>query len=147
MTTFRCRRSATTSCGRAFCGISRFFPGEPPPTLESFKPRPKNRLAFFRLGPTLPAMQLKLVSVLGMVVFIAMAWACSSHRKLFPWRTVLWGIGLQFVFAVLILKTRTGEKVFGLAGRAVNRLVGFANEGSQFVFGPLANRELMSQPF
>src|SRR2546423_8103036 len=92
-------------------------------------------------------MQLKLVSLLGMVVFIAMAWGCSSHRKLFPWRTVLWGIGLQFVFAVLILKTRIGEKVFDLAGRAVNRLVGFANEGSQFVFWPLANRELMSQPF
>ena len=92
-------------------------------------------------------MQLKLVSLLGLVVFIAVAWVCSSHRKLFPWRTVLWGIALQFVFAVLILKTRTGEAVFDLAGRAVNRLIGFANEGSQFVFGPLANQTLMSQPF
>src|SRR5437899_5959832 len=91
-------------------------------------------------------MQLKLVSLLGMVVFIAMAWACSSHRKLFPWRTVIWGIRLQFVFALLILKTTTGEMVFDLAGRAVNRLVGFANEGWQFVFGPLAKQTLMSQP-
>ena len=92
-------------------------------------------------------MQLKLVSLLGMVVFIAVAWAISSHRKLFPWRTVLWGLGLQFVFALLILKTGPGEQIFDLAGRAVNRLVGFANEGSRFVFGPLANESVMSKPF
>ena len=50
-------------------------------------------------------MQLKLISLLGLVAFIALAWAISSNRKLFPWRTVLWGLGLQFAFAVLILKT------------------------------------------
>ena len=66
-------------------------------------------------------MQLKLVSLLGMAVFIAIAWGVSTQRKLFPWRTVLWGLLLQFIFALLILKTRTGEKVFELAGRAVNR--------------------------
>jgi concentrative nucleoside transporter, CNT family len=82
-----------------------------------------------------------------MVVFVALAWSLSTHRKLFPWRTVLWGIGLQFVFAVLILKTNTGERVFRFAGLAVNRLVGFANEGSQFVFGPLANPEALTKTF
>jgi hypothetical protein len=30
------------------------------------------------------AMQLKLISLLGLVVFIALAWAISSNRKLFP---------------------------------------------------------------
>jgi concentrative nucleoside transporter, CNT family len=82
-----------------------------------------------------------------MVVFVALAWSLSTHRKLFPWQTVLWGIGLQFVFAVLILKTTTGERVFDFAGRAVNRLIGFANEGSQFVFGPLANPEALTKTF
>jgi concentrative nucleoside transporter, CNT family len=91
--------------------------------------------------------QLKLVSLLGMLVFVALAWSLSTHRKLFPWRTVLWGIGLQFVFAVLILKTETGQKVFEFAGRAVNRLVGFANEGSQFAFGPLANPDALTKTF
>src|SRR4026207_1171532 len=82
-----------------------------------------------------------------MLVFIALAWSLSTHRKLFPWRTVLWGMALQFIFALLILKTHPGEQVFELAGRAVNRLVGFANEGSQFVFGPLANGEVLGKTF
>src|SRR6185369_669045 len=38
----------------------------------------------------------KLVSLIGLVIFIAVAWSISSNRKLFPWRTVLWGLGLQF---------------------------------------------------
>ena len=59
-------------------------------------------------------------------------------RKLFPWRTVLWGLGLQFVFALLILKTPWGAAVFDFTGRAVSKLIQFSNEGCQFVFGPLA---------
>ena len=92
-------------------------------------------------------MQLKLVSLLGLVLFIAMAWGLSTQRKLFPWRTVLWGIVLQFIFALLILKTGPGEKVFEVAGRAVNRLVGFATEGAKFVFGPLADAETLGKAF
>ena len=48
-------------------------------------------------------MQLKLVSLLGLVVFIGLAWAISSNRKQFPLRAVLWGLGLQFTFGWLIL--------------------------------------------
>ncbi|MCC6820088.1 MAG: hypothetical protein IT579_05085, partial [Verrucomicrobia subdivision 3 bacterium] len=39
-------------------------------------------------------MQLKLISLLGLVVFVGVAWTISSHRRLFPWRTVLWGLAL-----------------------------------------------------
>jgi CNT family concentrative nucleoside transporter len=92
-------------------------------------------------------MQLRLVSLLGMVVFIAVAWAMSSHRKLFPWRTVLWGLALQFVFALLILKTDAGKAVFDLASRAVTKLIQFSNEGCQFVFGPLATDASLQQAF
>ncbi len=59
----------------------------------------------------------KLVSLLGLLSFIAFAWALSTDRKRFPWRTVLWGLGLQlalaksfgpsnsFVFAISITAT------------------------------------------
>jgi len=83
-------------------------------------------------------MHLKLISLLGLAVFVALAWALSLNRKLFPWRTVIWGLALQFVFAVLILKTPWGAAVFDFAGRAINKLIQFSNEGCQFVFGPLA---------
>ena len=92
-------------------------------------------------------MQLKLVSLLGLVVLIAVAWGLSSDRRRFPWRTVAWGLGLQFLFALLILKTTPGRMVFELANAAVGRLVGFANEGARMVFGPLADAEALRGPF
>ena len=90
-------------------------------------------------------MQLKLVSLLGLVVFVGIAWAISSNRKLFPWRTVAWGLGLQFLFGFLILKTHAGERVFDFFQRGVTKLIGFADEGSKMVFGPLANTDLLSE--
>jgi CNT family concentrative nucleoside transporter len=92
-------------------------------------------------------MQLKLISLLGLIAFVAVAWAISQHRKLFPWRTVIWGLGLQFVFAVLILKTPWGAAVFDFTGRAINKLITFSNEGCQFVFGPLAVDSMMQTAF
>ena len=89
----------------------------------------------------------KLVSLLGLVAFIGVAWMLSSHRRLFPWRTVLWGLGLQFIFAALILKTPWGAAVFDFTGRAISKLVQFSNEGCQFVFGPLAVDSMMQAAF
>jgi CNT family concentrative nucleoside transporter len=92
-------------------------------------------------------MQLKLVAALGLITFLGLAWAISSHRKRFPWRTVLWGLGLQFTFAILILKTAPGRAVFNFTGAAIRKLADFATEGNKFVFGPLANGEVLSQAF
>jgi concentrative nucleoside transporter, CNT family len=92
-------------------------------------------------------MELKLVSFLGLVAFIALAWIISEKRRLFPWRTVLWGLGLQFLFALLILKTRAGHEVFDFTGRAVRKLILFSNEGCRFVFGPLADDATMGRVF
>jgi CNT family concentrative nucleoside transporter len=92
-------------------------------------------------------MQLKLVSLLGLCVLLGLAWACSAHRKKFPWRTVGWGLGLQFLFALIILKTGPGRKVFEVAGAVVNRISEFANEGSKMVFGPLADTTALKGAF
>jgi CNT family concentrative nucleoside transporter len=61
-------------------------------------------------------MELRLISLFGWMTMILAAWAISYNRKLFPWRTVVWGIGLQFVLAVLILKTPGGKVLFEFAG-------------------------------
>ena len=44
-------------------------------------------------------MDLRLISLFGWIAMIAAAWAISYNRKLFPWRTVVWGVGLQFTLA------------------------------------------------
>ena len=90
-------------------------------------------------------MQLKLISLLGLVVFIGMAWALSSNRKQFPWRAVLCGVGLQFLFGFLILKTKLGEQVFHFFQRGVTKLISFADEGAKMVFGPLADKALLTE--
>jgi CNT family concentrative nucleoside transporter len=92
-------------------------------------------------------MELRLISFLGWFAMIAAAWAISYNRKLFPWRTVIWGIGLQFTLALLILKTPWGAEFFVLAGKAVQKLIQFSNDGCKFVFGPLADENLLTEKF
>jgi CNT family concentrative nucleoside transporter len=92
-------------------------------------------------------MHLRFISAFGLVLFIGLAWAISSNRKLFPRRTVLWGIALQFVFACLILKTPWGAALFSFLGSAIQQLIRFANQGTSFVFGPLADTSTMAKAF
>jgi CNT family concentrative nucleoside transporter len=75
----------------------------------------------------------------GWVAMLLLAWGLSYNRARFPWRTVLWGLGLQFTLAVLILKTPWGGNLFKVAGKAIQKLIQFSSEGTQFVFGPLAD--------
>lgn len=90
-------------------------------------------------------MELRFISLLGILSFILIAWFLSAHRNLFPWRTVLTGLGLQCALALLILRTRLGQQIFELAQNTVDKLLGFANEGASMVFGPLANTSLLAE--
>mgnify|MGYP000106108885 CR=1 FL=1 len=85
--------------------------------------------------------------LLGLVVFLGAAWALSADRRRVPWRTVLWGVGLQTALALFILKTRAGQAIFDFAGRAIRALIQFASEGSAFVFGPLAAPVTLEKAF
>lgn len=80
----------------------------------------------------------RLVSLLGIAVLIGVAWLFSTHRRAVNWRLVAWGTGLQFIFAVLILKTGPGRWVFDGMSRVVGKLLDFQFEGAKFVFGTLA---------
>src|SRR5579859_6421900 len=78
----------------------------------------------------------RFTGLLGILAILVTAYLFSSHRRAIQPRVILWGLGLQFAFAVLVLKTEF-RKVFELAGVAVNAMLNFAEAGSQFVFGPL----------
>ncbi len=92
-------------------------------------------------------MTLKLISAFGLIVLVGVAWLLSERKRLFPWRVVLWGVVLQFSFGLFILHTEIGKAIFGKCQDGVNRFIGFANEGNQMVFGPLAKRELLEKSF
>jgi CNT family concentrative nucleoside transporter len=91
--------------------------------------------------------ELHFTSLFGWVTMLLLAWAISYNRKKFPWRTVLWGLGLQFSLAILVLCTPWGAAFFVFAGKVVQKLIQFATEGTKFVFGPLADQDLMGKIF
>jgi CNT family concentrative nucleoside transporter len=81
--------------------------------------------------------------LIGLVVILGAAWVFSAKRRAIRPELLLWGLGLQFTFAFLVLKTGFG-RVFEAASVAVNALLAYAEAGSQFVFGPLGAK---SGPF
>ncbi len=89
----------------------------------------------------------RLTCLLGLVVFVALAWALSERRRLFPWRTVAAGLALQFVFGALILRTGAGKGAFVFLDKAFRKLLGFADEGLGFVFGAISKPALMAPVF
>ncbi len=92
-------------------------------------------------------MALKLVSALGILILIGCAWLLSRNRRRFPWRTVLWGLGLQFAFAIFILKTPIGLRLFQAAQVMMDHLNAYAYEGAKMVFGPLGDAEALRRTF
>ncbi|MFA6004504.1 MAG: nucleoside transporter C-terminal domain-containing protein [Elusimicrobiota bacterium] len=80
----------------------------------------------------------QLLSLAGTFVITGIAWLFCKHRKQVNWRTVAWGLGLQFIFALLILKTGPGRWGFDHINLIVTGLLDFQTEGGKFVFGSLA---------
>jgi CNT family concentrative nucleoside transporter len=83
----------------------------------------------------------RLQPLVGLIVILAIAYACSTNRRAIDTRIILWGLGLQIVFALIVLKTTAGQRTFQALGGAINRLLDFAFVGSSFVFGPLGSKE------
>ena len=79
------------------------------------------------------------VSLLGLAVMIAIAWACSSDRRRVPWSTVAWGVGLQLALGVLLLKTPLGRLFFAAMNGLVTAMIGYTDVGVRFVFGGIVD--------
>ncbi len=80
----------------------------------------------------------RFTGILGLLCMLGLAYAFSTNRRAIRIKTVAWGLGLQFVFAIFVLKIDFGRIAFQKAGDAVTRLLGYAYAGSHFVFGDLA---------
>jgi CNT family concentrative nucleoside transporter len=87
----------------------------------------------------------RFISLLGLLSFIGVAWLLSTDRRRFPARIVVGALVLQLGIAFFTLRTGTGHDLVVLADRTFNKLLGFANQGSALVFGPLANTPLLEQ--
>ncbi len=79
----------------------------------------------------------RLTGVLGIAVILLLAYIFSTNRKAIRVQTIVVGLTLQFLFAVLVLRVGLGVRVMTAAGDAVDRLLSYSFAGSQFVFGEL----------
>jgi CNT family concentrative nucleoside transporter len=78
--------------------------------------------------------------LVGLVLILGVAYALSTNRRAIRLRTVAWGLGLQFLFALIVLKTGAGQHAFQVLGDKIQQLLGFATVGAAFVFGPLGDK-------
>ena len=76
----------------------------------------------------------QLIGILGIVVLLAIAFALSNNRKQINMRIIGWGLGLQAIFAIFILKTPIGGPLFGFLDKTIRKLISFSDAGSDFLF-------------
>ena len=79
----------------------------------------------------------RFTGLLGLLVFLGLAYAFSTDRKAIRWRTVGWGLGLQIVFAFLVIKWSYGQTILHAGSVAVTSMLSHAADGSSMVFGRL----------
>src|ERR1700684_2055195 len=82
----------------------------------------------------------RFTGILGLLTMLTLAFVFSTNRRAIRGKTVAWGLGLQFAFAVFVLRVDIGRRIFQYAGDAVNQLLSYAFVGSQFVFGDLGKQ-------
>ena len=79
----------------------------------------------------------RFTGLLGLVVFLGLAYIFSTNRSAIRWRTVAWGLGLQVVFAFLVIKWSYGQTILHAGSVAVTSMLSHSVDGSSMVFGPL----------
>ena len=83
----------------------------------------------------------------GILCFLALVAACSKNLRAVNWKTIAWGIGLQFLFAVAVIYVKPVQDVLGVVGSGIKTLVNCSDKGAEFVFGNLARPDHMQKVF
>jgi CNT family concentrative nucleoside transporter len=133
--------AAWTIPGAAGNGIGRLIAQQPagqqptaqqPPAVTAAPAAPVTALP----PPSTP-ITTRLTGLIGMALIIAIGFAFSSNRKAIRWPTVAWGLGLQILFAIFVLRVPFGRELFRHLGDFVTSVLHFSYAGSSFVFGEL----------
>ncbi len=82
----------------------------------------------------------RLTGILGLLTMLTLAWIFSTNRRAIRWRTVIWGLSLQIVFALLVLEWTVGQRFLSSVGAAITRMLAYSFAGSQMVFGDLGKQ-------
>ncbi|NWW74926.1 S28A2 protein, partial [Climacteris rufus] len=77
----------------------------------------------------------QLVSLGGFCFLVLFLFACSKHHRAVSWRAVFWGLGLEFLLGIFVLRTTPGTQAFQWLGDQVQYFLSYTRAGSSFVFG------------
>ncbi|XP_064192422.1 sodium/nucleoside cotransporter 1 [Anguilla rostrata] len=77
----------------------------------------------------------QLISFGGVCMFVVLLYIFSAHRRVVSWRAVFWGLGLQFVIGLFVIRTEPGLIAFQWLGEQVQTFLNYTVAGSSFVFG------------
>ena len=77
----------------------------------------------------------RLQSVLGIVAILGLTYALSSNRKAISRRVVIWGLLLQWLFALIVLRWEPGRNAIDRASKSVEKVLDCALAGATMVFG------------
>ncbi|HCN24044.1 MAG TPA: NupC/NupG family nucleoside CNT transporter [Candidatus Marinimicrobia bacterium] len=75
--------------------------------------------------------------LIGMIFLLGIAFVLSNNRRQINYRIIVWGLSLQFIFGILILKTPLGKPLFGFFDKVITKLISFSDAGSDFLFKSL----------
>jgi len=87
------------------------------------------------------------ISLLGIAAIFLMAYALSTRRRAIRLRVVGAAFAIQVIMAVLVLYTPWGRAAIAGMASGVAALLGYADKGTQFVFGPLVSPEIGGKSF
>ena len=85
--------------------------------------------------------------IIGIVFIFLVAFLMSNNKRAINLKTVFMGFLLQILLAVFVLKTGVGQIIFGNIGRFIEKVLEFAIQGSNFLFGPLSSSQKLSSIF
>jgi concentrative nucleoside transporter, CNT family len=83
-----------------------------------------------------------LMGIAGILVILAIAFLLSSNKRAIRLRVVAAAFVLQAGLAWLVLKAEWGRAAIGAMAQGVSNLLGYANKGTEFLFGPAASNPL-----
>jgi CNT family concentrative nucleoside transporter len=78
--------------------------------------------------------------ILGLITMLALAYIFSTNRRAIRLKTIIWGLSLQILLAIFVLRVPSGEWLFAKAGAGAKHLLDFSYYGSSFVFGEIGKQ-------
>jgi concentrative nucleoside transporter, CNT family len=79
--------------------------------------------------------------ILGLITMLGLAYIFSTDRKTIKLKTVTWGLGLQILLGIFVMRVPAGRILFQTLGNGAKHLLDFSYVGSTFVFGDLGRSD------